>query len=147
MKNLLTINVVLFVVSMLFSASSYASGERMAFMHLSYTQVSYAQAKDVCRFFETGSKVKQHYFEFEGKKTESLNFCEVRFKKTEFYKHFKYCSLSAYNLKYNKWGACSIKEQQNTFVFSAGVPNNDDGIYTHRCEFVCLTKTNGNKTR
>lgn len=141
------INTLAVLVFILLSGQAFAeqpkekSSERMAFF-----EMHYAKGRDICNFSEFGSKLKNNYFEYQGKKSDSNDYCEVKINKTEFSNHFRYCGLASYNLKYNKFGACSFSESKDSYVFSAGVPNNEHGA-VHNCSFVCLTKTDGNKSR
>jgi hypothetical protein len=117
------------------------SAERMAFLYLSY-----GKTRNTCNFIEFGGALKKSYFEFKGSKDDSNDYCVVKLTETEFNDNFRYCGLSSYDHKNNGQGSCVFEPRDGGYAFLAGVPNNKDGLIQW-CNFVCLTKNDGNKSR
>lgn len=117
------------------------SEERMAFFYLSY-----GKTRDTCNFIEVGGALKKSYFEFGGTKDDSNDYCVVKLTESEFNDNFRYCAISSYDHKHNGNGKCVFEPNDGGYAFVAGVPNNKDGL-TQQCNFVCLTKNDGNKSR
>lgn len=141
-------NTMIAMVLLLLSGHAFAekqetlSKERMAFLYLSY-----GKSRESCKLSEVGGALKKQSFEFTGQKDKSNNFCVIQLSESEFNSNFRYCGLSSFDNKNNGQGACTFEARNSGYAFLAGVPNNNDGIATQACNFVCLTKTDGNKHR
>lgn len=124
----------------LFLSSTTLAQERLAFLYMSYSATS-----TNCNLFERGKGIKKSYFEFPAEKTNDKSYCVSSLKKAEFDQHFKFCAISGFNNKFDGNGACYFQENELGYEFVSGVPKHDK-LSLHQCNFVCMTKTDGNKT-
>ena len=135
----------LIFIAMLLATCTFAESERMAFLSLSYSSSSDHQ----CKLIELGSAIKKEYFEIKGELGDA--WCAVKLSRTEVDKYFKFCALAGFNSWQSESGQCLVQpngEGGLTFVAKNRNPADSNGIKIgiRQCDFVCLTKVEGNMT-
>jgi len=134
----------LIFIAMLLATCTFAESERMAFLSLSYSSSSDHQ----CRLIERGSAIKKEYFEFNGELGDA--WCAVKLTRSQVDKYFRFCALAGFNSWQSESGTCVVEStgagDDLNFVAMSRTPTTSDGVNigTRRCEFVCLTKVEGN---
>jgi hypothetical protein len=135
----------LIFIALLLATCTFAESERMAFLDLTYSYVSDHQ----CKLIERGSAIKKEYFEIKGELGDA--WCAVKLSRTEVDKYFKFCALAGYNSWHSESGRCLVQSNREgglTFIAMDRNPVDSNGFKTgyRQCDFVCLTKVEGNMT-
>jgi len=133
------------IIALLLATCTFAENERMAFLDLTYSYVSDHQ----CKLIERGSALKKEYFEIKGELGDA--WCSVKLSSTEVNKYFKFCALAGFNSWQSESGKCVVHNNQEgglNFIAMDRTPATSDSygakIGSRQCEFVCLTKVEGN---
>jgi hypothetical protein len=132
----------LILITALFIAASFPQS-LLAQGRLAFFYLDYSDSVEGCEFFEIGKASKDNYFEFPAAKSKFGKSCVASIDSAIFNQHFSFCALSSISTNPVGTSKCVFEGSSSTFNFVAGVTTGQGR--TH-CEFVCTTKTDGNKT-